>query len=350
MDDESRIKDKESGSVRVAQPAKKSARPTLKTIAALSGLAVPTVSRALNNASDISAETKRLVQRIANEIGYVPDRAGRRLRTGKTNVISLVLSTEHDVMNYTARMISSIASAFRNTPYHLIVTPYFPNEDPLRPIRYITETRSADGLILNQTLPEDPRVAHLLEVGFPFVTHGRTIWKQQHPYFDFENGEFGRICVRRLAEQGRKHILLVAPPFNQNYSIEMCEGVLGEAAKLGLDVQILPEVTSDHSPEIVMETLSAKLMAEPQIDGIIAPSASCAMSVVSAGDTLGLVIGTDYDLVAKEGLPFLNRFRKEIIVISEDVSSAGGFMARALMHRIDHPDEPVRQYLDIPTD
>ena len=70
---------------------------------------MPTVSRALNDAPDIGAETKARVRRIAAEIGYVPNRAGVRLRTGRTNVISLVLSTEHDQMNHTARLISSVA-------------------------------------------------------------------------------------------------------------------------------------------------------------------------------------------------------------------------------------------------
>ena len=67
-------------------------KPTLKTISELSGLAVATVSRALNDAPDIGADTKKLVRRIAADIGYVPNRAGVRLRTGRTNVITLVLS------------------------------------------------------------------------------------------------------------------------------------------------------------------------------------------------------------------------------------------------------------------
>ncbi len=49
------------------------AKPTLKTISQISGLAVPTVSRALNDAPDIGSATKKLVRKIADEIGYVPN-------------------------------------------------------------------------------------------------------------------------------------------------------------------------------------------------------------------------------------------------------------------------------------
>jgi LacI family transcriptional regulator len=137
-------------------------RPTLKTISRLTGLAVATVSRALHDAPDIGEATKRRVQEMADLVGYRPNRAGVRLRTGKTNVISLVLSTDHDVMNHTARLISSVAGALRDSPYHLIVTPYFPAEDPMAPVRYIVETQSADAVILNQIQPRDPRVVRTI--------------------------------------------------------------------------------------------------------------------------------------------------------------------------------------------
>ena len=59
------------------------APPTLKDIALLAGLAVPTVSRALSGASDIGLKTRERVRKIADEIRYAPNRAGLRLRTGK---------------------------------------------------------------------------------------------------------------------------------------------------------------------------------------------------------------------------------------------------------------------------
>jgi LacI family transcriptional regulator len=93
----------------IMTPPERSERPTLKTISQLSGFAVPTVSRALKDAPDIGKSTRETVQRIAREIGYVPNRAGVRLKTGRTNVISLVLSSDHDMMNHTTRLISAIA-------------------------------------------------------------------------------------------------------------------------------------------------------------------------------------------------------------------------------------------------
>jgi LacI family transcriptional regulator len=129
--------------------------PTLKTIAFMTGYSVTAVSRALKDAPDIGMETKQRVRLVAKQIGYRPNRAGVRLRTGKTNVISLVLNTEEEVMGLTSQMVYGISEVLRGTPYHLVVTPYALANDPMEPVRYIVETGSADGIILSRTELQD---------------------------------------------------------------------------------------------------------------------------------------------------------------------------------------------------
>ena len=118
---------------------------------------------------------------VAKQIGYRPNRAGVRLRTGKTNVISLILSVETEVLGMTSHLVYGISEYLAGSPYHLIVTPYDVRSDPLDPVRYIVETGSADGIIFSRTEPQDARVRYLHERGFPFATHGRTEMGIVHP-------------------------------------------------------------------------------------------------------------------------------------------------------------------------
>ncbi len=323
-------------------------RPTLKTIARMSGLAVPTVSRALSDAPDIGKETKERVQALAREIGYRPNRAGVRLRTGKTNVIALVLRTDQDNLNHSGRLITSIASALRGTPYHMIVTPYFPDEDPLNPIRYIVETRSADGVILNRTEPDDRRVAYLREHDFPFATHGRTSYRETHPFYDFDNGAFGLVAVERLAARGRRTILVVAPPLEQNYAQNFVQGATAAADRLGVTLTLLTTTTTDASSAEIVQAVRADLSAHPGTDAIMTSSAASAISCVVAAEEEGRVIGDTIDLAAKEAAPILRSFRPEIIVVREDVEQAGAFLAKAVVRMIDHPELPPLQKLARP--
>lgn len=327
---------------------KTTAKPTLKTIAHISGLAVPTVSRALNDAPDIGKETKRLVRRIADEIGYVPNRAGVRLRTGRTNVISLVMSTEHDMMNQTARLISSVAGALRDTPFHLIVTPFFPDEDPMKAVRYIVESGSADAVILNQIRPQDPRVAYLNERKFPFVTHGRTDWTDTHPYYDFDNEAFGAIAVRRLAARGRRVIAVLAPPLDQSYAGHLVKGVRHAANEAGVEIRLIEGLTSDAGSDDVVAYFGKWLKEQPDVDAVVTASTSSAMAVVAALESHGLTLGNQIDVFSKEAMPFLNLFRADIMTVSEKVSATGEFLARAAIQSIKQPELPPMQFLEVP--
>jgi LacI family transcriptional regulator len=323
-------------------------RPTLKTISRITGLAVATVSRALNNAPDISDDTKKRVRACADSVGYLPNRAGVRLRTGKTNVISLVMSTEHDMMNHTAQLISSIAGALRTTPYHLIVTPFFPDEDPMRPVRYVVENQSADAIIINQTEPEDARVKYLLDRNFPFATHGRTKSERPHAYADFDNYKFGTIGIEALARRGRKCILVLAPPAHQNYGREVLDSTKLAAERLGVQRLVLQDVTSDSPARDIEISVRGALTAHPNIDGLFCASTTSTMVAVDVAETMGLVLGDTMDVFSKEAIPFLRRFRRDILTVHEDVSSTGANLAQAVMRAIETPKAPPLQVLDAP--
>jgi len=320
-------------------------RPTLKTIARLSGLAVPTVSRALGNAPDIGQNTKKRVRELADQLGYRPNRAGLRLRTGKTNVISLVLSTDHDVMNHTARLINAVAGELRGTAYHLIVTPYFPDESPLSPIEYIVRTGSADGVILNRVEPVDARVDYLQVRKFPFVLHGRTNDCTGIPYFDFDNAAYGRLCTEDLAKRGRRHLVVIAPPLEHNYATHLIEGVQDAAARKGIDARILAGANSDSPNAQITEALLQHFKAFPETDAVVTASVPSAVAGTTAIEESGRILGKDVDLASKESLKFLPAFRREILAYHEDVGRTGSFLARALVQAIDNPDLPPMQKL-----
>ena len=323
-------------------------KPTLKTIARMTGLAVPTVSRALNDAPDIRAQTKVLVRKVADEIGYVPNRAGVRLRTGRTNVISLVLAAESEVMNHNSKLIAAVAGEMRGTPFHLNITPFFRNDDVMAPVRYIVETGSADAIIFNQTTPDDPRISYLIERGFPFATHGRSQWDALHAWADYDNGTFGRIAAKRLADRGRRNILMLAPPMAQAYAQHMVAGARETAAQTGTKLRFTGEISSDSCKDEVTETIARMLAADPSIDGVICGSMMAAFGAVEAAEQRGYVIGDGFDVFAKEALPFLNLFRPGIIAISEDVTRAGKFLAKAAIARIADPTAPPLQDLEVP--
>ena len=56
---------------------------TLKDLAKTCGVSVGTVSRALNEKNEVSAKTSERIRKLAQEMGYIPNRAGRALSAQK---------------------------------------------------------------------------------------------------------------------------------------------------------------------------------------------------------------------------------------------------------------------------
>jgi LacI family transcriptional regulator len=330
------------------EPPADAGRPTLKTLAFMTGLGVTTVSRALKDAPEIGAETRRRVQLVAKQIGYRPNRAGVRLRTGKTNVISLVLNTEEQIGGFVSDIIYGISEFLAATPYHLIVTPYSRNNDPLEPVRYVVETGSADGVIVSRTQPDDPRVRYMVAHGMPFATHGRTSMGIDHPYHDFDNAAFAASAVRKLNALGRKRIALLAPPSTLSYHHHMREGFLDAMMECGLSEVPLTGVTVDHSiDEIRARTLSLMRRPVPP-DGIVSGSGGATFALVAGLEDAGLKLGREVDIVSKQSSRLLHLFRPELHVVNEDVRLAGFELARAVTGSIGGAGVTSLQSLSMP--
>jgi LacI family transcriptional regulator len=323
-------------------------RPTLKTIAYMTGLGVTTVSRALHDAPDIGQATKERVRLVAQRIGYRPNRAGVRLRTGKTNVISLILSVETEVLGPTSHLVYGISEYLAGSPFHLIVTPYGKHSDPLDPVRYIVETGSADGVIFSRTEPEDPRVRYLHERGFPFATHGRTDMGIAHPFFDFDNARYGEVAVARLAARGRRRLALLAPPAELTFSRHMTDGFQRAIERHDLIDVPIRAVTTDSSYEDIGAEVGRLMAARRRPDGIVCGSAAAAISAIGAAEAAGFVIGRDFDVAVKESFNMMQKFRGEIEVVHEDFRRAGMGLAEAVVRTIGGTAAPELQTLDAP--
>lgn len=309
-------------------------RPTLKTIAFMTGLGVTTVSRALKDAPDIGVETKKRVQLVARQVGYRPNRAGVRLRTGKTNVISLILNTDEQLLSFISDIIYGISESLAHTPYHLILTPYSGKDDPMEPIRYVVETQSADGVIISQTEPNDPRVRYLSEHRFPFATHGRTQGGIAHPWHDFDNATFARLAAEALAERGRRRLALLAPPPALTYHLHTRDGFgEGLAATGGQEVPF-SDAWVDLPVERIRELALRLMRGARRPDGIVSSGGAGTIALVAAIEESGLRLGEDIDIVTKQSSRLVQMFRRELMVVNEDFRLAGRELAKAVIGRI----------------
>jgi LacI family transcriptional regulator len=323
-------------------------RPTLKTIAFMTGLGVTTVSRALKDAPDISQETKERVRLVATQIGYHPNRAGVRLRTGKTNVISLILNIDEELMGLTSHIVYGISEILADTNYHLIVTPYSREKDPIEPVRYILDTGSADGVILSSTEPNDARVKLLVERNLPFATHGRTNMGIAHPYHDFDNEAYAYEAVKRLVARGRKRLAILEPLPKYTFQTHMREGFMKGLRDFGAEEIPFPGISLHDPLDRIHQAALMLLSHHRDLDGILAGSSAGAVAISSAIDASGRRLGDDIDMVSKQPANLLRFMKPEIMTVSEDIRLAGRELAKAVLARIDGVPAERLQSVSLP--
>ena len=95
--------------------------PKLKLLAERLDLSESTVSRALNNYSDIAEQTKELVRNLADEMGYQPNIHARRLASGKADTVAFVMPPLHDQLNnsFFSELMTGMASALNKRGWDL---------------------------------------------------------------------------------------------------------------------------------------------------------------------------------------------------------------------------------------
>jgi LacI family transcriptional regulator len=310
------------------------AKPTLKTIAELTGLAVTTVSRALADAPQIALETRVRVRQVAEQIGYMPDRAAQRLRTGRTNVISLVLDPHEEILGYATSIIDGLSKALRGTAYHLIITPHFPDTPQIDPVRHIVRNRMADGIIFTRTEPADERVKLLMETNFPFICHGRTELATPHPYVDYDNYGFAYRAARKLIAAGAKKLSIILPPERFTFAHHMRHGFMTAVREEGVGFDIAKDVTLDSKSDEIRDYIYHQMGQPNRPDGYICGGEVSALAVMGCAYDYRLELGKDLYLVAKQTSGLFDQVRPRVETIYEDLSEAGLLMGRLLLRRI----------------
>lgn len=315
-------------------------RPTLKTIADLTGLSVSTVSQSLRGLASLKLETRQLIADTARQIGYVPDRAGVRLRTGRTSVITLVLSSRFHSGDFARQMIAGVGEGVAGTNYHVNVVPDA-NDGDASTVRHILSSDTADGLIITHTTPRDARVQLLIEAGFPFVAHGRTDFMAEHAFHDFHAEAFAQMAVERLVALGCRRLMLAQSATDtMNYRNIVsafraaCDraGVVSEAAE-----EDFISLGGYDNVRLFGRRLAGRA---DRPDGIVCNNEPYALALGSGLQSGGAMIGEEVKLVCKETSGLVPIVFPDADGIYEDVCAAGRELVRLLLHRIDG-DRPL---------
>ena len=177
-------------------------RVTLKDIAQALGLSIPTVSRALADHPDISADTKARVREAAHALHYVPNYRARDLRTRHSRLVALILPQMN--MFFIPSLITGINRVLQRNDYSLIV---FQSDNSYGQERRLVEYCShlaTDGVLLALS-SETTNLEHLeilRDCEIPVVLLDNTIDTTKHSTVTIDDIAAGREAAHYLIDHG----------------------------------------------------------------------------------------------------------------------------------------------------
>jgi LacI family transcriptional regulator len=106
-------------------------KPTIKTIAALAGVSRGTVDRALNRRGDVAAAVADRIQSIADELGYIPNKAAKALRFNHTpRTIGVLLPRTSDgFFHSVADGVTTAEAALADMGIHTTISRFDPQSE-----------------------------------------------------------------------------------------------------------------------------------------------------------------------------------------------------------------------------
>ncbi|WP_323793868.1 LacI family DNA-binding transcriptional regulator [Nocardioides sp.] len=333
-----------------AQSAHAGSPPTLANVAERAGVSRQTVSNAVNNPDLLRAETLVRVQQAIEELGYLPNRAARNLRTRASHLVGLRLSPVQEGTANAAmdRFVHSLVWTSREAGYHVLL---FSGEgpDPLEGYDDLLRSTAVDAFIVTDTYLGNPQATWLRERRAPFVAFGRP-WGDadaQHPWVDVDGAAGTEMATRHLLDKGHERIAWIGWRKDSRIGEDRRSGWSRALRERGLSTTGLASRVEDTVWS--GGEASAVLLDEAQPTAFVCASDTLAMGVLRTLAERGLhpgrdiaVVGFDDSQVAQVVHPGLTSVRQPL----EEVAIA---VVRALEDLLGAPPKVAEGLLLTPT-
>lgn len=303
-------------------------RVTLQDVARATGYTANTVSRALKNKPDISAETSKKIQDAARRMGYVRNAMAGSLRSGHTRTLGVIVGGMSNP--YYGRMTDSIQDAAAEEGYSLLI--FCSRDDPELEYQLIETaiSRQVDGILLFPCRGSQRTIERLKAVGIPYVLMARYLKEGQDDCVICDEEKGAYLATKHLLDAGRR------PAFLNSYDVvfsgeQRRAGFLRACREAGLSPEHCPIAVCPDDEAVCRQLLEWKAQG---VDGLFV---FCDMEAWSARllmRTLNLKTPRDFAIVGFDNIQGTWRLPSPLCSVDYSISDMVKSGMALLMKRI----------------
>ncbi|WP_017381077.1 LacI family DNA-binding transcriptional regulator [Paenisporosarcina sp. TG-14] len=195
---------------------------TIKDVAKLAGVAISTVSYALNDSTKISQATKIKVLEAARQLNYQKNGFASDLKRTKTNTIALILS---DLAGpFYSELTKGVQEVCIANGYDLIACSSQGGAQSTA-VKFLTEKRVDGAIILDHNISDDI-IIQSARKGFPLILLDRALKNDHVVLVEVDNFQGGYGATEYLIQHGHKDIAFISGPLNSHDSNMRHKGYL----------------------------------------------------------------------------------------------------------------------------
>lgn len=313
---------------------------TIKDIARELGISPSTVSRALKDHPDISPDTKKAVNELAEKLNYQPNIVALSLRQSKTNTIGVIIP--EIVHFFFSTVISGIEDVAYSAGYNVILAQS--NESQTREISDIKALFNSrvDGMLMSvsrETTNFD-HIESMLAKGVPIVFFDRVYDTGQASKIIVDDFTGAKEATLHLIDQGCKRIAHIEGPPNLEISKQRLEGYKEALKEHNIPfnkelVAICPSGTIEEGKKATEKLLSLK---NPP-DAIFATNDPAAMGAMQAIKAKGLKMPDDVALVGFSNWFFSSLMDPPLSSVDQPGFEMGQEAAKLLIRQIEKQEK-----------
>lgn len=279
----------------------------LKDLAEHLGLSQTTVSRALNGYPEVREATREMVMEAAERLGYRPNASARRLATGRVGAVGFVLRSPSEFGPHTTEFIAGLSKSLAAENLDILLSTVESYEEELDTYRQAAASQTVDAVVLHSPRVHDERVELLLDLGIPFVLHGRTEVERPHAWLDIDNRGAIERATAHLMDLGHRRIALLNGLRGLTYAEHREAGYRAALAARGVGIDPVLIANATFTDEAGFRLAQAMLDLPERPTAFLPGSMMSALGVFRAIRQAGLELGSDVSMIAHDDVfPYLN--------------------------------------------
>jgi LacI family transcriptional regulator len=282
---------------------RKSGQPTINDVARLAGVSKKTVSRVINRSPLLNDDTRRKIEAVIQDLGYVPNPQARALALRRNFLIGLI----HD--NPNAQMVMNvqqgILEAIRDTEFELVVRPVDRGSPTMvDDIRVFLERQRLYGVLLLPPVSENDAVAAACRAaGARYVRMGSARLDDDEHMVASNDREVMAEATRHLLDLGHRRIGFVAGPHGFRSAGERRAGFEQAIHDAGIKLPRSLIADGTYRFESGVAAGDRLLDVSPRPTAIVASNDEMAAGVMHAARQRGLNIPEDLSLTGFDDTP-----------------------------------------------